>query len=102
MIARTYPATPYLRRMTAANGWCGELVRDSHGKPLAIVAVRVGLTWTDAVAIEDEDRCVALRHRTDDGRASPLEIPGSSGAAWFREGRCVDVLAELFELPRSW
>lgn len=99
MIGQTYPATPYLRRMTAANGWRGELVRDRQGEPVAIVAVRVGTTWTDAVAIEGEDRCVALRHRTDDGRPNPLKLPNSSGAVWFRDGRCADVLAELFELP---
>lgn len=91
-----YPATPYLRRLTPTNGWRGQLIRDRHGQPVAIVAVRIGPTWTDSVAIEGEDRCVALRHRTNDDRLIP---PGSSDAVWFRDGRCVDVLAELLQLP---
>lgn len=99
MTGQTYPATLYLRRMTTENGWRGEIVRDRHGEPVAIVAVRIGFVWTDSVAIEGEDRCVAMRHRTDDERMIVVELPGSSGAAWFREGRCTDVLAELFELP---
>ena len=114
MIEQTYPATPYLRRLTAANGWHGELIFDGHGNPLVIVAVRVGPSWTDAVAIEGEDRCVAMRHRTRDSdlivptegavwrRVGPgLQAvpPGSSGAVWRRDGRCEDVLAELLELP---
>lgn len=95
-----YPATPYLRLMTAANGWHGQLVRDRHGQVDVIVAVRIGPVWTDAVAIEAEDRCVAMRHRTDaDERlVVPGEAPDGSGAVWFRDGRCVDVLAELFAL----
>ncbi len=56
---QTYPATPYLRRLTADNGWRAELIRDRHGEPAAIVAVRVGPSWPDSVAIEGEDRCVA-------------------------------------------
>ncbi len=64
VIAQTYPATPYLRRLTAANGWQGELVRDRHGRPVAIVTVRVGPVWTDAVAIDGEDSCIAMRHHT--------------------------------------
>lgn len=66
MTVQTYPATPYLRRLTAANGWRAELIRDEHGDPLVIVAIRVGPDWTDSVAIEGEDRCVALRQRTRD------------------------------------
>jgi hypothetical protein len=61
-------ATPYLRRMTLSNGWRGQLVRDRHGEFVAIVAVRIGPTWTDAVAIEGEDRC------PDPGRSS-VELP---------------------------
>jgi hypothetical protein len=95
-----YPATPYLRRMTHENGWHGQLVRDRRGRADVIVAVRIGPTWTDAVAIESEARCIAMRHRTDDNKLIvPAELPGPSGAVWFRDGRCVDVLAELFELP---
>lgn len=94
-----YPATPYLRRMTRENGWHGQLVRDRQGRADVIVAVRIGPTWTDAVAIESEARCVAMRHRTDDELIVPTELPGTSGAVWFRDGRCVDVLTELFELP---
>ncbi len=98
--APVYPATPYLRRLTAANGWRHELIGDEHGHPLVIVAVRVGATWTDSVAIEGEDRCVAMRHRTDSDRLIvPTGLPGGSGAVWRRDGRCDDVLAELFELP---
>jgi hypothetical protein len=100
MTGRTYPATPYLARLTAANGWHGELIRDSHGRPAAIVAVRIGPRWTDAVAIESEDRTVAMRHRTRDDRLIlPTELPGESGAVWLRDGRAEDVLAELLELP---
>lgn len=93
---------PYLRRMTPVNGWRGELVRDRHNRVDAIVAVRVGPVWTDAVAIEDENRCVAVRCRTDEDRLIvPSELPGEPGAVWFREGSCVDVLGELFELPNG-
>ncbi len=54
------------------------------------------------MAIEGEDRCVAFRHRTNSDRLIVAsELPGSSGAVWFRDGRCVDVLAELLELPVS-
>ncbi len=85
MTVPTYAATPYLRQLTAANGWRPELVRDRHGEPVAIVAVRVGPTWTDAVAIEGEDRCVAMRSRTHDD--SPLVVPESaSGTVWHRDG----------------
>ncbi|MPZ67794.1 MAG: hypothetical protein GEU83_20690 [Pseudonocardiaceae bacterium] len=95
-------ATPYLRRLTAANGWRGELIRDQHGRADVIVAVRIGPPWTDSVAIEGEDRCIAMRHRThDDGLIIPTELPGTSGAVWQRHGRCEDVLAELLELPDS-
>ncbi len=99
MSGPTYPATPYLRRITAANGWRGELIRDHHGEPVAVVAVRAGPTWTDAVVIEAEDRTVAIRTRTnEDGLIVPSALPGESGVVWFRDGRCEDVLAELFEL----
>ncbi len=102
MTVPTYAATPYLRQLTAANGWRPELVRDRHGEPVAIVAVRIGPTWTDAVAIEGEDRCVAMRHRThDDGLILPGQVPSESGAVWHRDGACVDVLADLFELQRE-
>jgi len=98
--APAYPATPYLRRMTAADGWRHQVLRDAHGDPLVMVAVRVGPTWTDSVAIEGEDRCVAMRHRTRESELIvPAELPGGSGAVWCRDGRCADVLAELFELP---
>ncbi|MQA16598.1 MAG: hypothetical protein GEV09_21415 [Pseudonocardiaceae bacterium] len=100
MTAQTYPATPYLRRLTSDNGWRGQLIRDWHGQPVAIVAVRVGPTWTDSVAIEGEDRTVAMRHRTQDDRLIvPSEPSGEAGAVWHRDGRCADVLAELLELP---
>ncbi len=102
MSVHIYAATPYLRRLTPANGWHGQLVRDRHGEPVAIVAVRVGPEWTDAVAIEGEDRCVAMRHRTDSDQR--LIVPGEperSGAMWFRDGRCIDVLAELLDLQRE-
>lgn len=96
----SYAATPYLRRMTAANGWRGQLVRDRHGRPDVIVAVRVGPRWTDAVAIEGEDRCIALRQRTDGDRLIvPGELPSETRAVWRRHGRCEDVLAELLDLP---
>jgi len=87
----------------AAHGWRADLIRDRHGEPAAIDAVHIGSTWTDAVAIEGEDRTVAIRTRTkDDGRLIlPNELPGISGAVWFRDGRCEDVLAELFELPEE-
>lgn len=99
MTAHTYTATCFLRQMTAANGWHGQLVRDHQGRADVIVAVRVGPTWTDAVAIESEDRCVALRYPTDeDHLILPTELSGTSGRVWHRDGRCVEVLAELFEL----
>lgn len=86
--------------MTRDNEWHAQLVRDRQGRADAIVAVRIGPTWTDAAAIESEARCVAMRHRTDDdGLIVASELPGTSGAVWFRDGACVDVLAELFELP---
>ena len=97
-----YLATPYLRRLTAGNGWRHELLRDTHGDPLVIVAVRVGATWTDSVAIEGEDRCVAMRHHTRESELIvPTELPGGPGAVWRCDGRCDDVLAELFELPQE-
>ncbi len=97
-----YPATPYLRRLTVAAGWHRELIPDRHGEPVAIVAVRVGPRWTDSVAIEGEDRCIAMRHRTRDDSAlivPPGAMPGESTAIWHRDGRCEDVLAELLGLP---
>lgn len=114
MTAQSYPATSYLRRLTPADGWHGELIRDEHGNPLVVVVVRIGPTWTDSVAIEGEHRCVAMRHRTRDSelivptepvvwrRVGPglaAEPPNGSGPVWRRDGRCVDVLAELLELP---
>lgn len=96
------PATPYLQRMTAANGWHAQLIRDRAGRVDVIVAVRIGPTWTDAVAIESEQRCVAMRYRTDGDTAliMPTDAPGA-GAVWFRDGSCVEVLAELFELQQE-
>lgn len=100
MTGQIYPATPYLRRMTAANGWRGELVRDRHGGVDVIVAVRIGPVWTDAVAIAGEDSVIAMRHRTDEDRLIlPGGLPSESRAAWQAEGRCEDVLAEMFDLP---
>lgn len=97
--ATTYAATPYLRRMTAANGWRGELVRDQHGRVDVIVAVRIGPVWTDAVAIAAEDRTIAMRYPTDEERLIvPSALPSESRAVWQREGRCEDVLADLFGL----
>lgn len=103
MTCETYPATPYIRRLTAAKGWRRELIPDRHGEPVAIVAVRAGSRWTDSVAIEGEDRCVALRHRTrgDSALIDLSELPGESGAVWRRDGRCEDVLAELLDLPNE-
>lgn len=102
MIAQTYPATPYLRRLTLANGWHAELIHDRHGEPAAIVAVRIGPTWTDAIVIEGEDRTVAMRTRThEDELILPTKLPGESGAVWLRDGRCENVLAELFELQEE-
>jgi len=95
-----YPATPLLRRLTAANGWHHDLARDAGGEPVAVVAVRVGPVWTDSVAIAGENETLAMRHRTNDDRLIlPTEPPSESRAVWRRHGRCEDVLAELFELP---
>lgn len=96
-----YPSTPYIRRLTPGNGWHRELIPDRHGRPQAIVAVRVGHRWTDSVAIEGEDRCIAMRHRTRDDSALivPSELPGESTAVWRRDGWCEHVLAELLDLP---
>lgn len=98
---KTYPCMQYLRQLSAANGWRRDLIPDRHGDPMAIVAVRVGPRWTDSVAIEGEDRCVAMRHRVRDGDrlVVPAELPGGSTAVWRRDGRCEDVLAELLTLP---
>jgi hypothetical protein len=96
-----YPATRYVRRLTVANGWCHELLPDRHGNPAVLVAVRIGDTWTDSVAIEGEDRTVAMRHRTHSESALivPSELGSERSAVWHRDGRCEDVLAELLELP---
>ena len=95
-----YPATPLLRRLTAAHGWQHYLACDAHGEPVAVVAVRVGPVWTDSVAIAGENETLAMRHRTNDHRLIlPTELPSESRAVWRRHGRCEDVLAELFELP---
>lgn len=102
MTGETYLSTPYLRRLTAANGWRGELVRDQHGRVDVIVAVRIGPAWTDAVAIAAENRVIAMRHRTDEDRpVLPGQLPSESRAVWQRDGRCEEVLAALFELP-TW
>lgn len=95
---QTYPSTKYLRQLTVANGWRRDLIPDRHGHPVAIVAVRVGARWTDSVAIEGEDRCIAMRHRTT---STTTLIPSESTAVWRRDGRCEDVLAELFDLPND-
>ncbi len=98
----TDAASQYLARMAADGRWQGQLVHDRQGQPSAIVAVRVGPTWTDAVVIEGEDRAMAVRTRTsDDGLILPTELPGSSGAVWHRDGDCAEVLAELLELQRE-
>jgi len=73
-----YPSTKYVRRLTAANGWRHELLPDQHGNPVVLVAVRVGDTWTDSVAIEGEDRTVAMRHRTRGDSA--LIVPSELGS----------------------
>ena len=76
-------------------------ISDRHGNPAVLVAVRVGDTWTDSVAIEGEDRTVAMRHRThgDSALIVPSELGSERSAVWRRDGRCEDVLAELLELP---
>ncbi|MPZ66370.1 MAG: hypothetical protein GEU83_12950 [Pseudonocardiaceae bacterium] len=100
MTGPTYPSTPYVQRLTPANGWHGQLIRDQHGRIDVIVAVRIGPTWTDAVAIAGEDRVVALRHRTDEDRLIlPTEPTAERAAVWRRDGRAEDVLAELLDLP---
>ncbi len=102
MTGPVYPATPLLRRLTTAHGWRHDLARDAHGQPVAVVAVRIGPTWTDSVAIAGEDQTLAMRHRTNDDRLIlPTELPSESRAVWRRHGRCEDVLAALFELPRD-
>ena len=73
-----YPSTKYVRRLTAANGWRHELILDRHGNPAVLVAVRVGDTWTGSVAIEGEDRTVAMRHPTRDDSA--LIVPSELGS----------------------
>ncbi len=100
MTGPDYPATPLLRQLTAAQGLCHQLARDAHGKPIAVVAVRVGRSWTDSVAIAGENETLAMRHRTNDDRLIlPTELPSESRAVWRRHGRWEDVLGELFELP---
>lgn len=102
MSGQTYPSTPYIRRLTPANGWLAELVRDEQGRVDVIVAVRIGPVWTDSVAIAGEDRVIGMRHRTDDDKPilprAALESE-SRAAVWQRDGRAEEVLAELFELP---
>ncbi len=53
------------------------------------------------MAIEGEDRTVAMRHRTrrDSALIVPSELGSEASAVWHRDGRCADVLAELLELP---
>lgn len=41
-MTQTYPSTRYLQQLTVANGWRPELIPDRHGRPLAVVVVRVG------------------------------------------------------------
>lgn len=101
MTPAVYPSTPYVRRLTAANGWHAQLVRGRHGQADVIVAVRIGPTFTDVVAIEAEHRVIGMRYRTNEDRLIlPDHLPPETGAVWFREGRAEDVLAELLdELP---
>ena len=41
-----------------------------------MVAVRIGPTWTDSVAIAGENQTLAMRHRTNDDRLIlPTELP---------------------------
>ncbi|MQA13505.1 MAG: hypothetical protein GEV09_04825 [Pseudonocardiaceae bacterium] len=96
-----YPSDRFAGLMTPENGWRHDVIHDRHGNPMALVAVRVGPRWTDAVAIEGEDQCVATRHHTphDTVPDVPSEIPSESTAVWHRDGRAEDVLAELLELP---
>lgn len=97
-----YSADPLLRRLTPANGWCHDLISNVHGDIEVMVAVRVGPVWTDSVAIAGEDQTLAMRHRTNHDRLIlRAELPSESRVVWRRHGRCVDVLAELFELPDS-
>lgn len=94
VIGPDYPTTPLLRRLTAAHGCRHELARDAHGEPVAVVAVRVGSTWTDAVAIAGENETLAMRHRTNDDRLiMPTELSSESRAVWRRHGRREDILA---------
>ncbi len=98
--AGPYSATPLPARLTSASGWRHDLIRNSHGEVVVVVAVRVGPVWTDSVAIAGEDQTLALRHRTRvTDLIVPGELPGESVAVWRRHGWCADVLAELFELP---
>lgn len=109
------PPEALLRQLSPERGWRREMLRDEHG-PYAIVAVRVGPTWTDAVAIEGADRTVAMRHPTRDDHRLPgefttqwrregpglvLSFAGESTATWRRQGRCAEVLTELLGLPRD-
>lgn len=95
-----YPSDRYVRQLSEANGWYRELIPDRHGRPFAIVAVKVGPRWTDSVAIEGEDRVIAMRHRTrgDGELVIPAGMPGESTAVWHRDGRADDVLAELLDM----
>jgi hypothetical protein len=94
------PPMALLRRLSPERGWRGALLHDTHGEPVAVVAVRVGPNWTDSVAIAGETDTVAMRHRTrDEQLIVPAALAGESDAVWQRHGRCCDVLAELLELP---
>jgi hypothetical protein len=95
-----HPPVALLRRLTPEHGWRGELLRDARGQPVAVVAVRVGPTWTDSVAIAGENETLAMRHLTNDHHLIlPTELPSESRAVWQRHGRCIDVLTEMLELP---
>lgn len=99
-MTHTYPSTRYLQQLTVANGWRPELIPDRHGRPLAVVVVRVGSRFTDAVVIEGEDRVTATRHRTStDQPAMPSQLPDEATAVWYRYGHAEEVLAELVALP---
>ncbi|MDQ3887421.1 MAG: hypothetical protein M3308_10550 [Actinomycetota bacterium] len=44
---------------------------------------------------------IRTRANEDDRLLLPGELPGTSGAVWFRHGRAEDVLAELLELQEG-
>lgn len=102
MIGGAHPsdALALVSKLSTAAGWAGQLIRDADGRADVIVAVRVGPTWTDTVAMAGETQTLAMRHRTDDDRLTlPTGLPSERRAVWRRHGRCADVLAELLELP---